>query len=179
MADLSCDLLVIGAGSGGLVAAKFAARLGVRVFLVDRRLPGGDCLYTGCIPSKALLKAARVAHEMRTAARFGLSSTEPTVNLGRVMDRVNDTIGAVFERDSPDALEKLGVRFMLGTANFVEEHVIALTDKTGGRQRIRAERFVIATGARASRPPSRDSQTSSTSPTRASSTFAHCRGGCS
>jgi pyruvate/2-oxoglutarate dehydrogenase complex dihydrolipoamide dehydrogenase (E3) component len=149
MTDLSCDLLVIGAGSGGLVAAKFGARLGVRVTLVDRRPPGGDCLYTGCVPSKALLKAARVAHEMRTAKRFGLSPSQPRVDLGEVMDRVNESIAAVFERDSPDALAKLGVTFMRGSAAFVDEHVVEVTSANGGAQRIRGERIILATGARA------------------------------
>jgi pyruvate/2-oxoglutarate dehydrogenase complex dihydrolipoamide dehydrogenase (E3) component len=82
------DLVVIGAGSAGLVAAPFAARLGARVALVERERPGGDCLYTGCVPSKTLLRVARVAHEARHANRFGLGAYVSDVNLARVMTHV-------------------------------------------------------------------------------------------
>ncbi len=149
---VACDLLVIGAGSGGLTAARFAARVGARVVLVDRRPPGGDCLYTGCVPSKALLKAARVAHEMRRADRWGLEPAPHKADLRAVMTRVEEAIAAVFERDSPEALERAGVHFIQASASFVAPHEVAL--HAGDRvRRVRAERVVIATGARPRRPP--------------------------
>ena len=94
MAD-EYDLIVIGAGSGGLSAAPFAAKLGARVALIEKDKPGGDCLYTGCVPSKALIKVARVAHEMCRAADYGLEPCVPAVDLGRVMAHVQDVIGRV------------------------------------------------------------------------------------
>ena len=88
------DLVVIGAGSAGLLAAPLAAKLGVRVALIERDRPGGDCLFTGCVPSKTLLKVARVAHEMRQAAEFGLTC--------RAGGRHGPRLGSHSGRDRPD-----------------------------------------------------------------------------
>ena len=74
------DLVIVGGGSAGLTAAGFAVQLGARVALVEKHRIGGDCTWTGCVPSKTLLRSARVAHEMRTASRFGLRSTEPAID---------------------------------------------------------------------------------------------------
>jgi pyruvate/2-oxoglutarate dehydrogenase complex dihydrolipoamide dehydrogenase (E3) component len=160
MEESRCDLLVVGAGSGGLTAARLGARVGADVILVDRRPPGGDCLYTGCVPSKALLKAARVAHEMGHAERWGISSVEPTVDLGAVMARVQSSIDAVFERDSPEALDRAGVRFVLGAASFVGPREVEVTSAGGSRRRIHAERdWAQGEGARrAMLPPPRPSR---------------------
>jgi pyruvate/2-oxoglutarate dehydrogenase complex dihydrolipoamide dehydrogenase (E3) component len=85
----SCDLAVIGAGSDGITAARFAARAGARVVLIEKDRIGGDCTWTGCVPSKALLKLARVAHQARNASGFGLSATTVgPVDLREVMDYV-------------------------------------------------------------------------------------------
>jgi pyruvate/2-oxoglutarate dehydrogenase complex dihydrolipoamide dehydrogenase (E3) component len=141
------DLVVIGAGSGGLSAAPLAAKLGARVALVERYKPGGDCLYTGCVPSKALIKAAKVAHEMRTAETFGIEAHEPVVDLRRVMAHVHEVIGRVYEYETPEALAKKGVEVILGGASFVDPHTIDVGDR-----QVRAKRFLIATGSRAAVP---------------------------
>src|SRR6266516_2644161 len=142
------DLVVIGAGSAGLSAAPFAARLGVKVALVERYLPGGDCLYTGCVPSKTLIKAAKVAWEMRRAADYGLTPCQPKVDLGRVMAHVQEVIGRVYRFEQPEALAEEGVELVLAPARFVDPYTIE-----AGERRLRAGHFLLCTGARASVPP--------------------------
>ena len=141
-------LIVIGAGSGGLSAAPFAARLGARVALIERNLPGGDCLYTGCVPSKTLIKAAKVAWEMRRAADYGLAPCSPTVDLGKVMGHVQEVIQRVYQFESPDVLAEEGVDLVLAPARFVDPHTVV-----AGQRRLRAKYFLICTGGRASLPP--------------------------
>ena len=147
MAD-EYDLIVIGAGSGGLSAAPFAAKLGARVALIEKDRPGGDCLYSGCVPSKALIKVARVAHEMRRAADYGLEPCVPAVDLGRVMAHVQDVIGRVYEFESPEALAHEGVELVTGAARFVDPHTVRVGNRT-----LRARRFIVCTGSRPSIPP--------------------------
>jgi pyruvate/2-oxoglutarate dehydrogenase complex dihydrolipoamide dehydrogenase (E3) component len=142
------DLIVIGAGSAGVSAAPFAARLGATVALVERYLPGGDCLYTGCVPSKTLIKSAKVAWEMRRAADYGLTPADTVVDLGRVMAHVQDVIRRVYQFESPDALAEDGVEVVLEAARFVDPHTIA-----AGERRLRAKYFLLCTGARATLPP--------------------------
>src|ERR671910_3208688 len=91
--DRRYDLVVLGGGTAGLIASLYAARVGARVVLVEKaEQPGGDCLFTGCIPSKSLLASAQRAHDMRTADFVGLDPAEPQVDLARVMERVQDVI---------------------------------------------------------------------------------------
>jgi pyruvate/2-oxoglutarate dehydrogenase complex dihydrolipoamide dehydrogenase (E3) component len=142
------DLIVIGAGSGGLSAAPLAAKLGARVALVEKYKPGGDCLYTGCVPSKALIKVARVAWEMRRASDFGLEPHRPPVDLGRVMAHVQDVIQRVYQFESPEVLAHDGVELVTGEARFLDERTIRAGERT-----LRAKRFIIATGSRAAVPP--------------------------
>ena len=142
------DLIVIGAGSGGLSAAPFAARLGAKVALIEKGLPGGDCLYTGCVPSKALIKVAKVAWEMRKAADYGLTPSPPEVDLGRVMAHVQEVIQRVYQFENPAVLAEEGVELVLAPARFLDAHTV----EAGGR-RLRGKAFLICTGARASVPP--------------------------
>ena len=85
MANGEYDLIIMGAGSAGLTAAGFAAQLGLKVALAEKDRVGGDCTWTGCVPSKSLLKAAKIAHDMRNARRFRIDATEPQVDLKAVM----------------------------------------------------------------------------------------------
>ena len=146
MAD-EYDLVVIGAGSAGLSAAPFAAKLGARVALVEKGKPGGDCLYTGCVPSKALIKAARVAHEMRRAADYGLAPADLTVDLARVMAHIQDVIGRVYEFENPETLAREGVELVTGAARFVDRHTIRAGDRT-----LRGRRFIVCTRSRPAVP---------------------------
>lgn len=136
------DLIVIGGGSAGLFAASFAVRMGGRVALAERGPLGGDCTWTGCVPSKALLKAARVAHDMRHAEAFGLCSAAPEVDLGRVMAHVRQVVEAVYEQETPDALRAEGIDLYEGTARFVDTETLEV-----GEDRLRGGRFVVCSGA--------------------------------
>ncbi len=142
------NVVVIGGGTAGLVTAAGTAGLGGRVVLVERHLMGGDCLNTGCVPSKALISSARLAQQMRDAARWGLARHEPEIPFADVMARVRERRAAIAPNDSQERFEGLGVDVFRGHARFVSPHEV---DVDG--QRLRARHFVIATGSRASLPP--------------------------
>ena len=148
MATANYDLVIIGAGSAGLTAASFAVQLGRRVALVEKDRIGGDCTWTGCVPSKALLKAARVAHEMRHADRYGLGPAEPAVDLKKIMARVMSVVQEVYENESPELLSQEGIDVVQGAARFLDPHTVAVGDA-----QITANRFLICTGAAPSVPP--------------------------
>jgi len=143
------DLVVIGAGSAGVWAAPFAARLGARVALVEKERIGGDCTNYGCVPSKALLKAAGVAWHMRTAERFGFDAVQQTVDLGRVMASVRQAIDRVYAFETPQALAQTGVDVVMGSARFQDPHTLAVGPET----RLRAQHVLLCTGARPATPP--------------------------
>lgn len=136
------DLIVIGAGSGGLTAAKFAAALGAKVALIEKRRVGGDCTWAGCVPSKALLKVARVAHDARSASHFGISAPVPVVDMARVRAYVQEAIAAVYRWETPDALERDGIEVVLGEAFFADPTTIRVGDRTMG-----GKNFLLVTGA--------------------------------
>ena len=142
------DLVVVGMGSGGIVAAEFAATLGLRVAGVERDRIGGDCLWTGCVPSKALLAAAKVAQHMRTADRFGIAAVEPEIDLSRVWRRiraVQEEIAAT--DDSPERFEGLGVEIVRGDARLAGPNAVAVGD------RVLETRFVLlCTGSKPALP---------------------------
>src|SRR6266851_311334 len=118
MSKQQYDLVIIGAGSGGLIAAGFAAQLGAKVALVEKHRIGGDCTWTGCVPSKALLKAAKVAHDVRTAAHYGIAASEPVTEMAKVRDYVRGAIQQVYQFESPEELRREGVDVILGAARF-------------------------------------------------------------
>jgi pyruvate/2-oxoglutarate dehydrogenase complex dihydrolipoamide dehydrogenase (E3) component len=148
MARSDFDLVIIGAGSGGLTAAGFAARLGARVALVERSRIGGDCTWTGCVPSKALLRAARVAHAVRTASRFGISANPPVADMTRVRDYVREAIQRVYRFETPETLRAQGIDVIEGAGRFVDSHTVQVNG-----QRIRSKAFLLTTGARPRIPP--------------------------
>lgn len=141
------DLAIIGAGSGGLVAANFAAAAGAHVALIEKHRIGGDCTWTGCVPSKALLKAAKIAHQARTASRFGLCALLEPVNLKAVMDYVRQSIASVYQHESPEVLRAKGLEVFLGQARFTDAHTlrVALPDS---ETIIAAKHTIICSGAR-------------------------------
>lgn len=141
------DLVIIGGGSAGLSAASTAALLGVKVALIDRARLGGECLYTGCVPSKALLHVARVAQDVRTAQRIGLGAHLDPVDLGAVADQVQRVIDRVYVRDAPEAYEQLGVEVLFGEAHFISPRALSLNGHT-----IRSRAYLIATGSHAAIP---------------------------
>ncbi|MEJ2433986.1 MAG: FAD-dependent oxidoreductase [Pseudolabrys sp.] len=146
--SLTSDICVIGAGSGGLSVAAAAAAFNVSCVLVERHKMGGDCLNTGCVPSKALLAAARRAALARNAAPFGISATAE-VDFAMVHAHVQQVIGTIAPTDSAERFEGLGVRVIKGHAQFRDRRTVVV----GDQYRIRARRFVIATGAKPAIPP--------------------------
>jgi pyruvate/2-oxoglutarate dehydrogenase complex dihydrolipoamide dehydrogenase (E3) component len=141
------DLLIVGAGSGGLTAAGFAAKLGAKVVLIERNQIGGDCTWTGCVPSKALLKAARIVHEIRTATRFGILAQPPAVEMVNVRAYVRRAIDQVYRLETPEELRKQGIEVIAGSARFVDATTVAV-----GELLIRSKLFLLTTGAHAHVP---------------------------
>lgn len=146
--EMRADLCVIGAGAGGLTVAAGAAQLGVSVVLVEKHKMGGDCLNYGCVPSKALLAAARRAHIMRTSAPFGIVPTNPTISYKGVHDHIHGVIAAIAPNDSAERFTGLGVKVIRAGARFISRDAVM-----AGDQRIKARRFVIATGSSPAIPP--------------------------
>ena len=142
------DLVIVGGGSAGLTAAGFAVQLGARTALVEKHRIGGDCTWTGCVPSKTLLKAAKVAHAMRTAGIHGLSPVEPTVDLKQVMARVRAVVADVYQHESPESLRSDGIDVFLGGARFLDSHTLAVGETT-----LTARRILLTTGAHPFIPP--------------------------
>jgi pyruvate/2-oxoglutarate dehydrogenase complex dihydrolipoamide dehydrogenase (E3) component len=147
MAQPDYDLCVIGGGAAGLVAAAGGAALGAKVALVERNKMGGDCLWYGCVPSKALLHSAGVAHTLRTAERAGLDNAVPGIDLARVMERVRSVIETLEPNDSPERFRGLGVEVLFGSGRFTGPERFDLAGRA-----ITAKRFVLATGSRAAIP---------------------------
>lgn len=153
------DIVVIGGGSAGLVVAVGAAQLGARVALVEKRALGGDCLYTGCVPSKALIASARFAATVGRAADFGFAPVEWRFGDGgfaAVAARVRRVVETVGEHDAPEVFEKQGVEIIFGTPRFRTPHELEVGPHAGrgGAQRVvTARRFCVATGSRPAVPP--------------------------
>lgn len=143
------DLLIIGAGSAGMAAAEVASRIGVRVALAERDRIGGDCLWTGCVPSKALIAAAKAAHRMRTAEEFGLASGNAEVDTARVLDRVRRVQNEIAATtDSAEHFVRLGVQVLTGEARVKDEHSAIIAGSS-----VSAKYILLATGSRPSVPP--------------------------
>ena len=143
------DLIVVGAGSGGITAAEFAKKLGATVALVEKERIGGDCTWTGCVPSKALLKAAKVAHEARTAAQYGIcTGGAPTADMGQVRHYIRGAIVDVHQHETPEHLAEEGIEVVFGAAHFVDPYTIQVDDRT-----LKAKKFIISTGAHPFAPP--------------------------
>ncbi len=151
------DLIVIGGGSAGLVAAGGAATLGAKVALIEKNSLGGDCLYTGCVPSKTLIKSARFAFQARQAQNYGFQKLEPKFlddDFSAITNRVQNVIQIIETHDSPEVFEKMGVEVIFGTPEFLNENEIEVTSKQTSEKRIlKAKRFCIATGSHPFVPP--------------------------
>ncbi|MDP2023597.1 MAG: FAD-dependent oxidoreductase, partial [Hydrogenophaga sp.] len=147
------NLIVIGAGAGGLVSAYIAATVKAKVTLVEAHKMGGDCLNYGCVPSKALIKSAKLAHQMRHGSNYGLSDATPTFSFKAVMQRIHDVIKAIEPHDSVERYTGLGVEVLQGYARLVNPWTVEIALNGGGTQRLTARSIVIAAGARPFVPP--------------------------
>jgi pyruvate/2-oxoglutarate dehydrogenase complex dihydrolipoamide dehydrogenase (E3) component len=147
------DLVVVGMGSGGVTAAEFAAgELGLRVAAVERGPIGGDCLWTGCVPSKSLIASARVAHTARTADRFGVDTGELTIDLEAVWRRIKDVQAGIAESDdNPERFRELGVDLVEGTARITGYRQVTV-DTADGVREIETRYILVCTGSRPAIP---------------------------
>jgi pyruvate/2-oxoglutarate dehydrogenase complex dihydrolipoamide dehydrogenase (E3) component/membrane protein DedA with SNARE-associated domain len=141
------NLVVIGAGSAGLVSSLIAATVKAKVTLVEAHEMGGDCLNTGCVPSKALIKSAKVAAMIRHADKYGLEATAPKVPFKAVMARVLDTITTIEPHDSVERYEGLGVDVVKGYATIIDPWTVEIARNDGGTQRLTTRSIIIASGA--------------------------------
>lgn len=142
------DLVVIGGGTAGLVSAMGAAGLGARVALVERHLLGGDCLNTGCVPSKAILRSARAVGELRRAAALGVTAKDISIDFGIVMRRMRERRASIAVHDSAERFRGAGIDVFFGDARFADERTVRV-----GESRLSFNRAVIATGGRPVAPP--------------------------
>ncbi|MGQ0617542.1 MAG: dihydrolipoyl dehydrogenase family protein [Acidimicrobiia bacterium] len=142
------DLVIVGFGSGGMVAAEFASTLGLKVAVVERSRVGGDCLWTGCVPSKALLASAKVAHHMRHADHWGLEPVEPVVDTAKVWARIRAVQQSIADTDdNAERYTALGVDVIFGVARLTGPNEIAVTAK-GGLRVLAASYILVCTGSR-------------------------------
>lgn len=146
--DQKYDLVVIGGGTGGLISSLIAAGAGARVALIERERTGGDCLWTGCVPSKALLAAAGSAQAMRDAGRFGIEPVEPEIDFFQVMSAIRSSQAEIEPHDSPDRLRREGVDVIEGDAQFLGPGIVSVDG-----QDLRFRSAIIATGSAPALPP--------------------------
>jgi pyruvate/2-oxoglutarate dehydrogenase complex dihydrolipoamide dehydrogenase (E3) component len=142
------DLIVIGAGSGGLVCAAGAAGLGAKVALIEKHKMGGDCLNTGCVPSKALIRSAKMLHYFKTAKKYGIKEVSYDFEFSDIMDRVKSVIAKIEPHDSPERFAGLGVDVKFGKYHFKNTNEL-----TNGSETLYGKKIVIATGSRPFVPP--------------------------
>jgi pyruvate/2-oxoglutarate dehydrogenase complex dihydrolipoamide dehydrogenase (E3) component/uncharacterized membrane protein YdjX (TVP38/TMEM64 family) len=147
------NLIVIGGGAAGLVSAYIAAAVKAKVTLIEAHKMGGDCLNYGCVPSKALIKSAKLAHQMRHGAKYGLSDTTPSFSFKAVMQRVHEVIKAIEPHDSVARYTGLGVEVLQGYGKLVNPWTVEVSLNNGQVQRLTARSIVIAAGARPVVPP--------------------------
>ena len=141
------NLVVIGAGAGGLVTSYIAAAVKAKVTLIEAGEMGGDCLNYGCVPSKAIIKTAKVANQMRHADSYGLEPVAPAMSFKKVMARVHDVIAAIAPNDSVERYTNLGVDVVKGYAKIIDPWTVEIKKNDGGTQTLTTRNIVVATGA--------------------------------
>ncbi len=147
------DVLVLGGGAAGLSAAGIATNLGAKTAMIERDALGGDCTWTGCVPSKTLLKAAKVAHQARNASQYGLPDQAVDIDFAGVMEHVRETRQEVYEdADAPEIFEDMDIDVVEGDAHFIDAHTVAVEQADTSRQ-LTGSYIVIATGASPLVPP--------------------------
>lgn len=147
------NLIVIGAGSAGLVSAYIAASAKAKVTLIEAHKMGGDCLNFGCVPSKALIRSAKLAHQMRHADHYGLNPVDPEVPFAAVMERVHRVIAEIEPHDSIERYTSLGAEVLQGYAKIIDPWTVEIALNSGETRRLSTRAIIIATGAQPSVPP--------------------------
>lgn len=147
------NLVVIGAGAAGLVGAYIASAVKAKVTLIEASKMGGDCLNYGCVPSKALIRSAKLAHHLRHSETYGLKASRPAVDFPRIMNRIQDIIKKVEPHDSIERYTRLGVEVLQGYARIIDPWTVEITREDGTSQRLTTRSIIIATGAQPFVPP--------------------------
>ena len=153
MAQFEYDSLVVGGGAAGLTASGISANFGCKTLMIEVHRLGGDCTWTGCIPSKTLLKAGHIARNIRKASEFGLSDTEPQIDFKKVIRHVHSVREEVYEdADRPEIYEEMGIDVEFGKASFLDKHTILIEKEDGKKREVTARYIFIATGSSPSVP---------------------------
>ena len=148
------DVVVIGGGAAGLTSAGIAANFGAKTMMIEKEKLGGDCTWTGCVPSKVLLKAGKVAQNIREAGKYGLVDSEPEINFKKVIEHVHTIRQDIYEdADSPEKFEDMGIEVVHGEASFIDNHTIQIKSKAGEHINVSSRYFFICAGASAYVPP--------------------------
>ena len=147
------NMIVIGAGAGGLVTSYIAAAVKAKVTLIEAGEMGGDCLNYGCVPSKAIIKSAKIVEQFQQADKYGLEKSSATFSFKKVMARVRQVIADIAPHDSVERYTKLGVEVIKGYGKLIDPWTVEIALSTGGKQTLSARTIVIATGARPFVPP--------------------------
>lgn len=151
------DLVIVGMGSGGMIGAEFAATIGLRVAVVERGRVGGDCLWTGCVPSKALLASAKAAHTMRVADHYGLPSVQPEIDTSLVWKRIRAIQQEIAATDdNPERFETMGIEIIRGTARVAGPNTVLVTPLRGSddpERELETRIILLCTGSRPAVPP--------------------------
>ena len=142
------NMIVIGAGAGGLVTSYIAATVKAKVTLIEAGEMGGDCLNYGCVPSKALIKSAKVVEQIRHGERYGLNNSQPDFAFKNIMSRIHKVIADIAPNDSVERYTELGVEVLKGYAKLIDPWTVEIALNDGGTQTLTARSIVIATGAR-------------------------------
>ncbi len=154
MSKYEFDSIVIGGGAAGLTASGIAANLGAKTMMIEAHLLGGDCTWTGCVPSKVILKAGKVAYQIKNAGKFGLIDSSPEINFKKVIEHVHQVRDEVYEdADRPEIYEEMGIEVVFGKASFKDAHTIEILLADGNTRTVTSHYFFIATGAKAFVPP--------------------------
>jgi pyruvate/2-oxoglutarate dehydrogenase complex dihydrolipoamide dehydrogenase (E3) component len=148
------DVLVIGGGAAGLTASGIAANFGAKTMMIEKERLGGDCTWTGCVPSKTLIKAASVVHNAATAKKYGLDIDIGNVDTSKIMKHVDHVRREVYEdADKPEIFEAMGIDVEAGEASFIDKHRVMIVDGRGLEREITAKYIFVCSGAKAFVPP--------------------------
>lgn len=148
------DSIVIGGGAAGLTASGICANFGAKTMMIEKHRLGGDCTWTGCVPSKVLLKAGKVAQQVRDAGKYGLIDGEPKIDFKKVIKHVDDVRKEVYEdADRPEIFEDMGIEVVEGSARFIDSHTIEIELNNGDTRKVSSRFFFIAAGGSAFVPP--------------------------
>lgn len=154
MSNYDFDAIIIGGGAAGLTASGIAANFGAKTMMIEKNRLGGDCTWTGCVPSKTLLKAGKVVHQMKNADKYGLIDQRPEINFKKVIEHVHKTRQDIYEdADRPEIFEDMGIEVVSGAAQFVDNHEILIKLSDGSERCLSSRYFFICAGSSAFVPP--------------------------